>query len=315
MAALTGWFGGKNSMSKWIYSYIPKDIKNYVEVFSGSMAIYFNEDFKHCDNIVFNDFNKLQTNFISCCKDYEKMLSELEKSFLPGGFLHCDKTIPDDIKKHYRNLYTDTKNPAKCDFYDNMNFDIPNYEKAVIYSFMITSAFNACHARGAGFSGVTKTNKLKVTTLINKLKKEDYHIKLNKLNNIEYLDFEELINKWDSEDTFLYLDPPYKYTDGNGTHDQDYGSKEIFGDSSHKRLANLLKKSKSRWSLSYYWFEELEEWFPRDRYIWKTKEFHRPSASFSNSEKGVELLILNYDPVTGKKLNIQDGVSPSKSEI
>jgi len=315
MAALTGWFGGKNSMSKWIYSYIPKDIKNYVEVFSGSMAIYFNEDFKHCDNIVFNDFNKLQTNFISCCKDYEKMLSELEKSFLPGGFLHCDKTIPDDIKKHYRNLYTDTKNPAKCDFYDNMNFDIPNYEKAVIYSFMITSAFNACHARGAGFSGVTKTNKLKVTTLINKLKKEDYHIKLNKLNNIECLDFEELINKWDSEDTFLYLDPPYKYTDGNGTHDQDYGSKEIFGDSSHKRLANLLKKSKSRWSLSYYWFEELEEWFPRDRYIWKTKEFHRPSASFSNSEKGVELLILNYDPVTGKKLNIQDGVSPSKSEI
>jgi DNA adenine methylase len=301
MAALTGWFGGKNSMSKWIYSYIPKDIKNYVEVFSGSMAIYFNEDFSHCENIVFNDFNKLQTNFISCCKDYEKMLSELEKSFLPDGFLFCDKTNLDDIKKHYRNLYTDTKNPNKCDFYDNMNFDIPNYEKAIIYSFMITSAFNACYARGAGFSGITKTNKLKVTTLMNKLKKEEYHLKLNKLNNIECLDFEELIKKWDSQDTFLYLDPPYKYTDGNGTHDQDYGSKEIFGDSSHKRLAELIKKSKSRWSLSYYWFDELEEWFPRDEYYWVTKEFHRPSASFSNKDKGVELLIMNYNPETGEK--------------
>jgi len=39
MAGLTGWFGGKNSMSNWIYSNIPKDIKNYAEVFSGSMAI------------------------------------------------------------------------------------------------------------------------------------------------------------------------------------------------------------------------------------------------------------------------------------
>ena len=80
MAALTGWFGGKNSMSNWIYSNIPKDIKNYVEVFSGSMAIYFNEDFTNCENIVFNDFNKLQANFMACCKDYEKMLKYLDST-------------------------------------------------------------------------------------------------------------------------------------------------------------------------------------------------------------------------------------------
>lgn len=295
MSALTGWFGGKNSMSKWIYSYIPKDINNFVEVFSGSMAIYFNEDFTQCENIVFNDLNKLQTNFIHCCKDYDKMLDELDKSFLPGGFLHCNETDPIKIKKHYRDLYTDTKNPEKCDFYDNMEFDFPNYEKGVIYSFMITSAFNACHARGAGFSGFTKTNKLKLSTLINKLKKNDYRDKLDSLNNIEFLDFENLIEKWDSEDTYFYLDPPYKYTDGKGTHDQDYGSKDIFGDESHQRLANILKNTKARWTLSYYWFEELEEWFPRDKYVWVTKEFHRPSASFSNDKKGTELLIMNYD--------------------
>jgi site-specific DNA-adenine methylase len=131
MAALTGWFGGKNSMSNWIYSFIPKDIKNYVEVFSGSMAVYFNEDFSQCENIVFNDFNKLQTNFMLCSKDYNKMLCELEKSFQHGGFLYCDKTDSSEIKKHYRDLYTDTKNPSKCDFYDNLEFQMPNYEKAV----------------------------------------------------------------------------------------------------------------------------------------------------------------------------------------
>lgn len=301
MAALTGWFGGKNSMSNWIYKHIPKNIKTYVEVFSGSMAIYFNEDFTHCENIVFNDFNKLQTNFISCCKDYNKMLSEIEKSFKPGEFLHTIETDTDKYKKHYRDLYTKTKS-KDCDFYDDMNFNIPDYNKGVIYSFMITSAFNACHGRGAGFSGITKTNKLKLTTLINKLKKEEYHKKLDSLNNIECMDFEELIKKYDSDDTYLYLDPPYKYTDGDGTHDQDYGSKNMFGDSSHKRLADILLKTKSRWSLSYYWFKELEEWFPRDKFFWTSKEFHRPSASFSNNEKGVELLICNYNPETGEKL-------------
>ena len=301
MAALTGWFGGKNSMSNWIYKHITKDIKTYVEVFSGSMAIYFNEDFTHCENIVFNDFNKLQTNFISCCKDYNKMLSEIEKSFKPGEFLHTIETDTDKYKKHYRDLYTKTKS-KDCDFYDDMNFNIPDYNKGVIYSFMITSAFNACHGRGAGFSGITKTNKLKLTTLINKLKKEEYHKKLDSLNNIECMDFEELIKKYDSNDTYLYLDPPYKYTDGDGTHDQDYGSKNMFGDSSHKRLADILLKTKSRWSLSYYWFKELEEWFPRDKFFWTSKEFHRPSASFSNNEKGVELLICNYNPETGEKL-------------
>ncbi len=304
MAALTGYFGGKNSMSSWIYSNIPKDIKNYCEVFSGSFAIYFNENFSQCEKIIYNDANKWQTNFVACCKDYTRMLQELDKAFQPGGFLFCDKTEVVDIKKHYRDLYTNTKNPDKCDYYDNPNFNIPDYEKGVIYAFMITSAFNACHARGAGFSGFSKTNKLKLTTLINKLNKPEFHNKLSDITDIENLDFGDLIAKYDSSDTYLYLDPPYKYTDGNGTHDQDYGSKNIFGDASHERLAKILQKTESRWSLSYYWFPELEEWFPRDKYTWTSKEFHRSSASFSdNKAKGVEILIMNYDPSTGKKTN------------
>jgi hypothetical protein len=68
-------------------------------------------------------------------------------------------------------------------------------------------------------------------------------------------------------------------------------------------LADILVKTKSRWSLSYYWFKELEDWFPKDKYYWVKKEFHRPSASFSNDKKGVELLIMNYNPETGEKIN------------
>ena len=172
--SFVSYFGGKNFMSPWIYSLIPKNIKNYIEVFSGSFAIYFNEDFSFCEKIIYNDYNKWQTNFMACCLDPQKMVEEINKSFLPGGFLYCDKTELPDYKKYYRDLYTDTKNPTKSDYYDNPNFNIPDYEKGVIYSFMITSAFNGCHARGAGFSGVSKNGQLKLHTLLNKLNKQEY---------------------------------------------------------------------------------------------------------------------------------------------
>lgn len=301
MAGLTGYFGGKNAMSSWIYSNIPKDIKTYVEVFGGSFAIYFNEDFSHCERIIYNDANKWQSNFMASCIDYNKMVSKIEESF-KSGFLHCDESIL-DRKKFYRDLYTKTKNPKISDYYDNSNFTIPDYDNSVIYSFMITSAFNACHARGAGFSGFSKNNKLKITTLLNKLNNKEYQLKLSKISEIENLDFEDIILKYNDKNTYLYLDPPYRYTDGVGTHDQDYGSKNIFGDSSHERLSNILKSSVCRWSLSYYWFEDLEKWYPRDKYHWISRDFNRSSASFSNKTKGTELLIMNYDPKTGIKIN------------
>lgn len=301
MAALTGYFGGKNSMSSWIYGNIPKDITSYIEVFGGSMAIYFNEDFSHCNNIIYNDYNKLQSNFMHCCLSYDKVLNQLELEQKKGGFLYCPYSDFKDIKNHYRDLYKKTKTPETSDFYDNLEFEIPDFKRAAIYAFMITSAFNACHARGAGFSGFTKSEKLKLTTLVNKLKKKEFRDKLDNISKVECMDFYDLITKYDSKESYFYLDPPYKYTDGNGTHDKDYGSKDIFGDSSHKRLADILIKTEGRWSLSYYYFKELEDWFPKNIFFWSDKEFNRPSASFSNSEKGKEILIMNYDPKTGIK--------------
>lgn len=306
MAGLTGWFGGKNSMSEWIYSSIPKNIKTYVEPFSGSFPIFFNEDFSHVETIVYNDANKLQVNFMKCAKDYNKFLKYLNESFNEGGFLFCDKKDISEIKKHYRDLYTKTKDGKQCDFYDNLDFDFPDFDRAVIYAFMITSAFNACHARGAGFSGFNSGSnpKLKINTLLNKLNNNTYQYKLDNLTNILNDDFEKCINDFDSEDTFIYLDPPYKKTDyTKGTHNTDYGSHDTFGDG-HERLASLIKKIKSRWSLSYYYFPELEEWFPKDKYIWQEKDFFRSSASFSDNKNtmGRELLILNYNPETGERI-------------
>jgi hypothetical protein len=53
----------------------------------------------------------------------------------------------------------------------------------------------------------------------------------------------------------------------------------------------------------------LDELLPKDKYMWFEKEVFRSSAQGGNNSnlkkeqsKGIELLITNYDPTTGKKM-------------
>jgi site-specific DNA-adenine methylase len=191
-----------------------------------------------------------------------------------------------------------------------MDFEIGDFEKAAIYAFLITSSFSSVYPRGGGFSGYKKDkDRLKLEVLIDKLKKNKYTEKLKSIKEFNNIDFEELITKYDSEDTYIYLDPPYaRFNEAKGEDDAKrlfwYGSDTdgVFGPASHRRLLELIKKSKSRWSLSYYYFPLLEELLPRDKYRWTEKEVFRSSAHGGNNSelkkemsKGTELLIMNYD--------------------
>jgi len=51
-----------------------------------------------------------------------------------------------------------------------------------------------------------------------------------------------------------------------------------------------------KFSLSYYFFPQLEEWFPKDEYRWEEKDFVKAASAKSGvkQNKGTELLIMNY---------------------
>ncbi len=204
---------------------------------------------------------------------------------------------PIKYKEFYKNLYYDFKNNPSNTFLDDDSFNIPDYEVGMKYSFLITSAFNGCWPKSAGFSGVKDTN-LKLNAFMNKLKDKKYQAKLDAITSFETLDFENFINKYDDEKTFFYLDPPYEDPKNNRLNWYGVKDDSKFGRLSHKRLADLLKSTKSRWALSYYYYDDLEVWFPKDQFTWITKDFFRSSASFSENKelKGTKLLILNYDP-------------------
>ncbi len=103
------------------------------------------------------------------------------------------------------------------------------------------------------------------------------------------MDFADVINKYDSPTTYFYVDPPYWKT-------ENYYSNHDFDRKDHERLADCLKEMKGKFSLSYYDFPILSEWFPKDQYKWETKEFAKAAAAKKGKPQtmGEELLIMNY---------------------
>jgi hypothetical protein len=57
-----------------------------------------------------------------------------------------------------------------------------------------------------------------------------------------------------------------------------------------------LKGIEGKFSLSYYDFQLLNEWFPKEEYKWEKKEFAKAAAAKKGKTQnmGEELLIMNY---------------------
>jgi DNA adenine methylase len=87
----------------------------------------------------------------------------------------------------------------------------------------------------------------------------------------------------------IYLDPPYWRT-------ENYYSNHEFDREDHERLANVLQGVQGKFSLSYYDFPQLHEWFPETQYRWEKKEFAKAAAAKKGTKQnmGEELLIMNY---------------------
>jgi DNA adenine methylase len=103
------------------------------------------------------------------------------------------------------------------------------------------------------------------------------------------MDFEDVIKKYDSEKTYIYLDPPYWKT-------ENYYSNHDFDRNDHERLAKVLQQVKGKFSLSYYDFELLHTWFSETNYRWVKKQFAKAAAAKKGKTQnmGEELLIMNY---------------------
>jgi DNA adenine methylase len=296
---MISYIGGKARISKWIVPYIPRDIETYVEPFSGMFWVFFKMDLNHYPNlktVVYNDFNGLNANLFSCCKDYDRMWDEMSK-------YPCQQLGVEDTPTTYEEMFNEYQKEV---FHSGVTITNDNkFEVAAKYVYVLTQIFSGSKPETSSYMDYKGKYRCKVLIFMDKLKDKKYRSHFDKITFVENMDFQEVIEKYDSEKTYFYVDPPYWKT-------ENYYSNHDFDRNDHERLADSLKSISGKFSLSYYDFPLLRVWFPKHEYVWEMKEFAKAAAAKSGVKQnmGEELLVMNYGenqnilPVFGEQLDL-----------
>jgi DNA adenine methylase len=240
---LIPYLGHKEKFASFITPNIPTDISTYVEPFGGAMGIFFSLDFSKFKDIKFIYNDINYLNFnLFYLLRYDRRFIEIVKG------IKVDKEY---YEKAIREIFTETDNMTKA------------------INWIITLTCSAPNEIGKdSWRGDTEFE-------IFKLKWKSYEPHLNKISEILNLDYKQLINEYDSKGTFFYLDPPYMGK-------EKYYINHDFDENSHYELSSILNKIKGRFTLSYYYFDGIEELYPNCRFESK------------KTIMGTEWLIMNY---------------------
>jgi DNA adenine methylase len=257
-------------------------METYVETFGGMFWCFFNMDlsqFPNLKKVVYNDFNPLNHNLFECIKNPERLLESINS--IPCQQLG-ELVTPSIYKEQFIRFQAEI-------FGENFSVEPGNYEVAAKYAYVLTQVFSGSKPETSSFIDLKGKYKSKYLTFRDKLMKPDWVEHFLRITDVENMDFAEVIQKYDSPTTYFYVDPPYWKT-------ENYYSNHDFDREDHERLSKSLKSMEGKFSLSYYDFELLHEWFPEDQYKWEKKEFAKAAAAKKGTKQnmGEELLIMNY---------------------
>jgi DNA adenine methylase len=268
------YIGGKSRIGTWIRNYIPNDVETYVEPFSGMFWVFFKLDvpqFKNLKRVVYNDFNPLNVNLFNCIVNYDDF---------------------NDVIKEYKSQDKELFNKCQSEiFHPDFVVDLsePDYHTAAKYAYVLSQVWSGTNPEKGKFIDLKGKYKSKFDSFKGKLTNDKWKTYFDKITVCENMDFQDVIEKYDSPSTYFYCDPPYYKT-------EKYYANHDFGLDTHERLADSLKATTGKFSLSYYHFDQLEDWFDRSDYRWEQKDFHKASMAKSGKSqtKGTEILIMNY---------------------
>jgi DNA adenine methylase len=277
---MLSYIGGKSKIGKWIVPFYPKDMETYLETFGGMFWCFYNMDLKQYPNlskVVYNDFNPLNYNLFQCVQNPTELLRAINS-------IDCQKqgieVTPEIYKEQFIRFQAEI-------FGENFKVEAYDYDTAAKYVYILTQVFSGSKPETSSF--IDLKGKSKYLTFRDKLSKPDWIEHFLKITHVENMDFQDVIKKYDSPSTYIYLDPPYWKT-------ENYYSNHDFDRNDHERLANCLKNIEGKFSLSYYDFPLLSEWFPKEEYKWEMKQFAKAAAAKKgvSQNMGEELLIMNY---------------------
>jgi DNA adenine methylase len=276
------YIGGKSKIGRWIVPHYLEDMETYVETFGGMFWCFFNMDlskYKKLKRVIYNDFNPLNYNLFKCLQNPAELQRHLD--IIPVQQIRTSPT--DEIfKTRFRDFQTEI-------FSSGLTINYPDYTIAAKYVYVVTQVFSGSKPETSSFIDLKGKYRSKYLSFRDKLSNPKWLQYFSRITHVENMDFQQVIEKYDSPSTFIYLDPPYWKT-------EDYYSKHDFDRDDHERLSIVLKSAQSKFALSYYDFPLLHEWFPTEQYRWEKKQFAKAAAAKKGVKQnmGEELLILNF---------------------
>lgn len=262
MNAVLKYPGAKNRLAPWICSYIPEH-KVYLEPFAGSLGVLFNKERSHIETV--NDLNGEVVNFFRVLRDQGNQLRELIS-----------------VTPYAREEYELAYKPADSDL-----------ERARRFCIRCWMGFGAANRYQNGFRSGQQSNSPNPARAWRKLP-DTLNEAAERLKGvqIEHLPALELTNRYDTEDVFIYADPPYL---PNIRKNCLYACEMSYAD--HEALLDALKKHPGKVMISGYENElydsELAEW----------RKVQKSTTSNSGSKR-VETLWMNYSEEKQLKLKL-----------
>lgn len=232
------WAGGKRQLLEQFEEIYPSDLKknkieNYVEVFLGGGAVFFELIKKYdFEQIVLNDLNKeLIMTYKVVRDDVDSLIIELKK--LEENFLRLDEQ--EDRKEFYYSIRTKLNESKDSTDFENLN------KASILHSayfiFLNRTCFNGLYrVNKSGYFNVP-FGKYKNPTICDE---ENLNNVSEALQDVVLIskDF-EYTEKYIDNNSFVYFDPPYRPLTTSSSF-QSY-CRNGFGDSGQERLAEFYK--------------------------------------------------------------------------
>ncbi len=218
------WVGGKSRFRKQIISVIPTH-SCYVELFAGGAWVLFGKS--SSDVEVLNDIDQELVNFFRVVKHKpEELIKSFELELVARAeFKRLSELNPltlNEIERAHRFYY----------------LIMAGWGGELNYPRFATSITDGGH--GNRLIGALKFLRQRIEPVYDRLKKV----------LIENLRWEECFDRYDREQAFIYIDPPYPDNKCNYAHNMRSWDE-------HKELAQKLRQSKCKWALSSYDNEEV----------------------------------------------------------
>jgi DNA adenine methylase len=247
------WVGGKSKLTSTIIPLIPKHTC-YAEVFAGAAWVLFRKEPSKVE--VINDINgDLITLYRVIQNHLEEFVRYFKWSLVSREEFERLQRVPEET--------------------------LTDIQRAARFYYLVKNAFGAKIVHQC--FGVANTSPPRFNLLRLEEDLSEAHLRLSRVT-IENLPYDNLIKRYDGQDTFLYCDPPYWDCES------DYG-KGLFDKSDFEQLRDTLAACQGKWLVSINNVSHVRELFS-DCYIKEVATSY--SINMQAGKPVTELLISNY---------------------